>query len=88
MTKMIKKLDDTLFAYDNTIFINEDTNNVTFFGGEMGILSIDQEKINLHMLILMKMILKLLFMSHIWHNRYKQCKSCKKDISKKLLPVV
>ena len=33
------------------------------FGGEMGILSIDLDKINLMMLILMKMILKLLLMS-------------------------
>ena len=49
------------------------------------------------MLTLMKMILKPLFMSNLdknYDNRYKrcngykQCKSCTKDISKGLLPVV
>lgn len=51
----------------------------------------------LMMLTLMKMILKPLFMSNLdknYDNRYKrcngykQCKSCTKDISKGLLPVV
>ena len=46
-SNMIKKLDDALFANDGIIFINEDSNNVTFFGGEMGILSVDLAKINL-----------------------------------------
>ena len=31
---MIKKLDDALFT-DDDIFINEDSNNVTFCGGEI-----------------------------------------------------
>ena len=43
---IIKKLDDALFANDK-IFINEDSNNVTSFGGEMGILRVDLDKINL-----------------------------------------
>ena len=46
-SKMIKKLDDALFANDYIIFINEDFNNVTFFGGEMSILRVDLYKINL-----------------------------------------
>ena len=62
---MIKKLKD-IFSNDNIIFVNEDSNYVTFFGGEMSILSVDLDKINLDMLIMMKIILKLLFMSDLW----------------------
>ena len=65
LQKMIKKLKD-IFSNDNIIFVNEDSNYVTFFGGEMSILSVDLDKINLDMLIMMKIILKLLFMSDLW----------------------
>ena len=41
ISKMIKKLDDALLANYDIIFINEDSNNVIFFSGEMGILSVD-----------------------------------------------
>ena len=66
LQKVIKKLKDDIFSNDNIIFVNEDSNHVTFFGGEMSILSVDLDKINLDMLIMMKMILKLLFMSDLW----------------------
>ena len=65
LQKVIKKLKDDIFSNDNIIFVNEDSNHVTFFGGEMSILSVDLDKINLDMLIMMKMILKLLFMSDL-----------------------
>ena len=40
------------------------------------------------MLFFMKMILKLLFMScQTWHNRLKQRKALKKEISKELMSV-
>ena len=45
--KMLEKFNDALFADDDMNFVNEGFNNVTFFGGEMGILSVDLDKINL-----------------------------------------
>ena len=58
---IIEKLDDTLFANHTIIFMNVDSNNVTFFGGEMGNFSVDLViKLILMMLILMTIILKLL----------------------------
>ena len=45
---------------------NEDFNNVTFFSDKMGILNVVLIILTLKMLILMKMILKLLFMSDLW----------------------
>ena len=46
--------------------VNEDFNNVTFFSDKMGILNVVLIILTLKMLILMKMILKLLFMSDLW----------------------
>ena len=60
---MIRNLHETLFTNDDILFFDEDFSNVTFFANEMGILSVDLDKINLMMLIFMKMVLKLLFMS-------------------------
>ena len=48
------------------IIVNEDFNNATFFSDEMGILNVVLIILTLKMLILMKMILKLLFMSDLW----------------------
>ena len=48
------------------IIVNEDFNNVTFFSDGMGILNVFFIILTLKMLILMKMILKLLFMSDLW----------------------
>ena len=48
------------------IIVNEDFNNVTFFNDEMGIFNVVLIVLTLKMLILMKMILKLLFMSDLW----------------------
>ena len=45
---------------------NEDFNNVTSFSDKMGILNVVLIILTLKMLILMKMILKLLFMSDLW----------------------
>ena len=44
---MLEKFNDALFGDDDMNVINEGFNNVTFFGGEMGILSVDLDKINL-----------------------------------------
>ena len=43
---MIKKLYNALFADDDTLFFDEDSNNVTFFSDERGIFSIDLNNIN------------------------------------------
>ena len=65
---MIKEPDVDLFFNDDIIFVNEDSINVTFVSNEMGILSVDLNDINLMVLILIKMILKLLFISDFWSN--------------------
>ena len=44
---MIKKLDDVLLSNHDIIFFNEDSNYVTFFSNEIGILSVNLNKINL-----------------------------------------
>ena len=46
-SKMIKNLDNALFANDHIIFINEASGDVTFYHDEMGILSVDLNNINL-----------------------------------------
>ena len=66
LSNMIKKHDDGLFSNDDIIFIHEDSNNVTFFSDEMGVLSVDFNTINLMMLIFVKIIMKLLFISDLW----------------------
>ena len=82
-SKIIKKLDNTLFANDDIIFINKDTDNVSLFGDEMGILTVDLTNINLD---------DANFdendpIIHVRRNICKQCNSCKKDISKDLMSV-
>ena len=44
---MIKKLDDDLFSNNDIIFVNEDSDYVTFFSNEMGILNVDPNNIYL-----------------------------------------
>ena len=87
-SKMIKKLDDAWFANYNILFFDEDPGSFTFSSDEMGILSVHHDKINLDDVNFdeddPETIIHVRLMS--WHNRYKQCKSCKKDISKGLMP--
>ena len=64
-SKMIKKLHNALFPGDDKDFFNENS-DVTFSKDEMGILSVVLNNINLDDVNLMKMILKLLFMSDVW----------------------
>ena len=65
LLQMIEKLDDDLFFIDDIIFVNEDSKYVILFSDEMGNLSVDLN-INLDDVDFDKMILKLLFMSHLW----------------------
>ena len=55
-SKMIKKLGDILFANDDVVFINEDSNNAPLFCGQIVYFLI---KLTLMSLLLVKMILKL-----------------------------
>ena len=64
--KMIEKLDDVLFSNDDIVFVNEDPDNVIIFSDELGLNTIYVNNINLDDDILVKMILKLLFMLDLW----------------------
>ena len=82
VTRMIKRLDDALFSNDDLIFVNKDSNNLTFFSYEMGITSVDiidikhddvsfdgdDPKITNHVRVM------------AWHNRFKQRKGFEKEI--------
>ena len=83
-SNIIKKLHDALFANQYTIFINEDSINVTFRADEMDIVSVDLDKINIDDVNFdeddPETIIHVRVMA--WHNRFKQRKAFKKDISK------
>ena len=61
-SKVIKNLHSALFAYDNVLFCDKDSGIVTFSSDEMSILSVDFNNNNLDDTILIKVIIKLLFM--------------------------
>ena len=56
----------TALNADERLYFNEDSGNVAFICNGMGILNIDLNILT--MLIMMKMILILLFMSDFWLN--------------------
>ena len=58
--KMLEKLFAIVFSNDNIVFVNEDSDNVTFLVMIMVLIIL-----TLMMIILMKMILKLLFILHL-----------------------
>ena len=62
---MIRKPCNAFFADDDILF-DEYSVNATFANGEMGILCVVLIILISRMLIFMKMILKLLFMSDFW----------------------
>ena len=87
-SEIIKKLQNALFTDDNRLFFDEDSGNVTFSSDKIGILNADLNNINrdgnfdeddpetiIHPRLM------------AWHNRLKQCKAFKIDISKELMPV-
>ena len=63
---MLEKFPDALLANDDILFFKEDFSNITFFGGEMDIFSVDLDKINLDDVNFYEDIPKLLFMSDFW----------------------
>ena len=84
--KMLEKLDDTLFANDDIIFINEGSNNVKFFGGEIGILSVDLDKTNLNDVNFDEDNPETI--SHVrllaWRNKFEKHKALKKRYKQKI----
>ena len=87
---MIKKLDDSLFANIDIIFITEHFNNVTIFCDEMDIFSVDLDKINLDDANFDKddpeTFIHIRLMA--WRKRHNQRKPYDKNISKELMSVV
>ena len=64
ISKMLGKFHDALLAKDDMLFSDEDFSKFTFSANEMGVLSVDLNKINLDDdNNFIKMILKLLFLS-------------------------
>ena len=87
--KMIKNLDNALFANDDIIFLKENSNNVTVFGHKMDILSVDLNNSNLDGVNFdeddSETIIHVRFIA--WKDRFKQPKPFIKDINKELMPV-
>ena len=63
---MMKILSAVLYADENILYFNEDSSNVVFNSNGMGILNIDPIILTLKILIIMKMVLILLFLSDFW----------------------
>ena len=64
-SKMIKRLFTALYADENILYYDEDSDNVAFI--EMGILNIDINNIIIIVIVtLIKMILIILFLSDFW----------------------
>ena len=82
-SEMIKKLHNALFTDDNILFFDEDSGNVTFSSDEIGILSVDLNIINLDDVNFDKDDPETSIHARLmaWHNRLKQRKAFKKDIS-------
>ena len=74
---MIENVLTALSTDDNILFFDEYSGDATFCCSQMGILSIDLSNINFYDIIIMKMILKLLFISGILN--LKNVKHLKKD---------
>ena len=87
--KVTKNLHVALFANYDILFSDEDFGKVRFFGSEMGIhredlhnINLDDDdfyeddsEINIHVRLL------------AWRNKFEKRKSCKRDRSKRLIPV-
>ena len=82
VTRMIKRLDDTLFSNNDLIFVNKDSNSVTFFSYGMGITSVDIINVKLDDVSFdgddPKTINHVRVMA--WYNRFKQCKGFENEM--------
>ena len=84
---MFEKLDH---ANDDIIFVNEDSNYVTFFSADIGIFSVDLNNINLADFNFdeddPETIIHVRFLA--WRNKFEKRKAYKKDLSKELMPLL
>ena len=64
--KMPERVHDTLLANDDILFFDEDFSNITFFGDEIGIFSVDLYELHINEINFDEGILKLIFMSYFW----------------------
>ena len=78
-----------LISNNDIIFLNKDSNNVTFSSYGRGILSADINKINLVNINFDKDDPETI--THVrrlaWNDRFKQCKALKKDVNIEEIPV-
>ena len=77
-------LDNTVLFNDGIIFVNGDSDNVTIFSDDMGLVNVYLNNVSLEDVNFdnddPETIIHVKFM--VWCNRYKQHKTCKKEISK------
>ena len=87
--KVLKDLDNAVFFNDTLVFVNADSDDVTLFSDDMGLVNVDLNNISLGDDNLPsadpESIIHIRFMA--WCSKYKHCKTCKKEISKKLMLV-
>ena len=85
---MIKNLFTALYAGENILYSNEDSDNAAFSCNEMGILNIDLNNINLdnnfdedgpETIILIRLL--------AWHIKFEKRKTLKKMISEESIPI-
>ena len=88
-SEIIKNLHNALFTDNDILFFAEDSGNVTFSSDEIGILNVDLNNINLYDVNFDEDDPETIIHARLmaWHNRLKQRKAFKKDISKELMPV-
>ena len=87
--KLIKKLSTALYADENKLYFNEDSDNVTFICNEIGIFNLDLNNINLDDTNYDEddadtIIHVWLF---AWHIKFEKRKTLKKKLSERLIPV-
>ena len=89
INNMLEKLDNYLFSNDHIFFHDADSNIMTFLTDDMDFNTIDCNNIYLDKNDFDEDDPKII--NHVrlmtWHNRFKQCKACKKEISKELMHV-
>ena len=78
------------YLNDDIVFVNADSDNVTFFSDDVGLVNEDLNKFSLDGVNFgdddLETIICVRLMA--WFNRYKQRKNVKKEIRKELMPVV
>ena len=78
--KMLEKLDDVVFSNDDIVFVNADSDNVTFLRDDMGLVSLVDVNFNDDDT---ETIIQVRLMA--WCNRYKPHKACKKKRDKQII---